>query len=307
MRCAQLGRLGGDARFRLPEGGDRVGEQGAACAPAARAQVPYRTETFLDDALAYAPRPVRTVVWGAAGPGARRVKLVGPWGRSSVRPGAGGTFLLVLPPQRLDRRGVHVVATYRDGRRASSRNPGFRPARVVPGSVRVDARAPDPDGLQPWGLQVWRTREGSVCRQEGRIVGDRVGSIDHDRGTFHPYPMYEGGACSRVPRSELTLTRPVGLSIGSQPGLPGEGAALREARARRRTLPGRTTIVATARPDVELVTLRTPRDVRTLRPSRRGGSMLVVYDGELLGGAEIAYTAVLRSGRRVTHVLPLSP
>lgn len=306
MRCAQLGRIR-DGRFVLPEGGSALGERGATCAPATARDVPYRTETFLDDPLAYAPRPTRTVVWGTAGAAARRVTIAGPWGRREVRAGPGGTFLLVLPPQRLDRRGVHVLTTYRDGSRASSRNPGFRPSRVVPGSVRIDARAPDPDGLQPWGLQVWRTRAGAVCRQEGRIVGGRVGSIDHDRGTFHAYPMYEGGACSTVPRTALQSSRPVGLSVSSQPGLEDEGDALRAARERRRTLPGRTTIVATARPDVELVTLRTPRDVRTLRPSERGGSMLVVYDGELLGGADIEYTAVLRGGRRVTHALPLSP
>jgi hypothetical protein len=307
LRCAQLGRLEG-GRFVLPEGGRELGERGASCAPVDERQAPYRTETFLDDPLAYAPRPTRTVVWGAAGPGARRVTLGGPWGRRDVRPGTGGTFLLVLSPQPgLDRRGVHLLVTYADGERTSSRNPGFRPARVVPGSVFVETRAPDPEGLQPWAVQHWRTRDGESCRQEGRVVGERVGFVDHDRGTFAPYPMHEGGPCSRFSRTRLPDDNPVGLSVASGGPDPfGDGPALRAARARRRTLPGTTTILGTARPDVERVTFRTQRDVRTLRPTR-SGLVLLVYDGEFLGGATIGYTAHLRDGRRVTREMPLSP
>lgn len=310
MRCVQLGRVDARGRFRLP--GERsepapVNAKGAACAPARKGQMPHRAETFLDDPLAYAPTPVRTVVWGSAGPGARKVTLVGPWGRRELRTGVGGAFVLVVGPHLLDTRGVHVLATYADGTRRSARNPGFRPARVVPGSVRIEARAPDPEGLQPWGVQVWQTRKGGLCRHEGRIVAGRAGAIDHDRGTFAAYPMYEGGSCSPAGRGALPAEMPVGISIGAGTGGLEASEALRQARIRRRTLPGRTTISARARPDVETVTFRTPRDVRTLRPSGRTGSILLVYDGEFLGGGTITYTATFKDGRHITHELPLMP
>ena len=312
MRCVQLGRVDARGRFRLPGAGARsdpapVSAKGATCAPARKGQMPHRAETFLDDPLAYAPRPVRTVVWGSAGPGARTVTLRGPWGRREVDAGAGGAFLLVVGPHLLDTRGVHVLATYADGSRRSSRNPGFRPARVVPGSVRIEARAPDAEGLQPWGVQVWQTRKGELCRHEGRIAAGRTGAINHDRGTFTAYPMYEGGSCSPAGRRELPAEMPVAVSIATGTGGLEASKALRQARIRRRTLPGRTTISARTRPDVETVTFRTPRDGRTLRPAGRTRSILLVYDGEFIGAGAITYTATLKNGRRITHELPLTP
>jgi hypothetical protein len=50
-------------------------------------------------------------------------------------------------------------------------------------------------------------------------------------------------------------------------------------------------------PDVVAVTLRTPRDVRTIRPV--GGAFLAVYDGAFYGGT-ITATARTRDGRTQT-------
>jgi hypothetical protein len=55
---------------------------------------------------------------------------------------------------------------------------------------------------------------------------------------------------------------------------------------------------------VQCVTFRTPRDVRTLEPAGRTRSMLLVYDGEFLGGSAIT-TATLKNGKRITRELPL--
>ena len=51
------------------------------------------------------------------------------------------------------------------------------------------------------------------------------------------------------------------------------------------------------------IALRTPRDVRTLRPV--GGVFLAVYDGAFYGGSIVA-TARLRDGRTVTQRIPAS-
>ena len=76
-----------------------------------------------------------------------------------------------------------------------------------------------------------------------------------------------------------------------------------DAELARRTLPGRTTISGYASADVTSVTLRTPRDVRTLRPV--GGIFLAVYDGAFYGGSIVA-TAHLRDGRTFTERIPAS-
>ena len=50
--------------------------------------------------------------------------------------------------------------------------------------------------------------------------------------------------------------------------------------------------------DVERVTLRTPRDVRTLVPSAVGHAVLAVFDGDFVDG-EFEFTAHLRGGKTV--------
>lgn len=83
---------------------------------------------------------------------------------------------------------------------------------------------------------------------------------------------------------------------------PAEGDA--EAARIRRTLPGRTTISGSAHPDVRDVTIQTPRDVRTLRPSGRSRSFLAVYDGEFFSG-KITLTARFADGTTSRHVMPV--
>jgi hypothetical protein len=71
-------------------------------------------------------------------------------------------------------------------------------------------------------------------------------------------------------------------------------------RIERRTLEGRLVFHGQVHPDVATVTLRTPRDVRTLVPSE--GFVLAVYDGQFPGG-EVTATARLRDGKEVTRSL----
>lgn len=311
--CAQVGRLDDGGRFGLPGPGGSlrpldVGQRGgAACAARDDELQPERVKTFLDDPLAYAPRPVATVVWGLAGADAERVDVRGPWGERSARATDRGGYLLVLEPTVLDTEAARIYVRTEDGDTRTSRNPGFTPAEVVAGSVRIDARAPDPDGLQPWAVQLWRTDGADgLCREEGRLVDGRIGSVGHERGTFSPFPMYEAGACpdAGVPAGPGGL--PVSFSVLSARGPLEQSDALEQARVRRRTLPGRTTVSGIAADNVRTVTVRTPRDVRTLRPAP-GGTFLVVYDGEFIGSAAVTVTATLDDGRTVTGALPLMP
>ncbi len=300
LDCVALGRLVAGV-FRLPgaTSAEPPSDVGAVCAASRerRAAITSRDETLLDDGLAYAPRPVATVVWGLAPAGARDVTVGGLGPSAVVRSSRRGAFLAVAPPARLERGAV--IRARVGGRRVSSSRPGFRPAAVVAGSARIETRAPDPEGAQPWGELVWRLAGGRVCTSEGRIVGDQVGSVDQRRGAFHPVPLFEAGRCDRAP------TEPVVFGITS--GMDGDASALSPGRARvqRRTLPGRTVVSGFARGDVRAVTVRTPRDVRTLRPSGRSGAFLVVYDGEFFGGGEVAVDALLASGRTVRSTLEL--
>jgi hypothetical protein len=75
-------------------------------------------------------------------------------------------------------------------------------------------------------------------------------------------------------------------------------------RTARRTLPGGTVFNGTARADVKSVTIATPRDVRTLIPSRRAHAFLAVYDGTFPTG-ETVITTTFTDG--TTHVDRLPP
>ena len=52
------------------------------------------------------------------------------------------------------------------------------------------------------------------------------------------------------------------------------------------------------------VTLRTPRDIRTLVPSKIGHAILAVYDGGFVDG-NLEFTAHLRDGKTWTETFPL--
>jgi hypothetical protein len=68
----------------------------------------------------------------------------------------------------------------------------------------------------------------------------------------------------------------------------------------RRVLRGRTTISGEVDPSVVSVTIRTPRDVRTLVPSQPDHLILAVYDGTFPTG-DVTGTAHLNTGRDLTR------
>jgi hypothetical protein len=96
----------------------------------------------------------------------------------------------------------------------------------------------------------------------------------------------------------LTDARPCSIGYGGggpEDPLREVSALERRARTERRVSGGRFYLTATCRADVDRVTIRTPRDVRTLAPSERAHIVFALYDGTFPSG-EIVVTAHLRSG-----------
>ena len=85
----------------------------------------------------------------------------------------------------------------------------------------------------------------------------------------------------------------------------GRDPLLRRARIERRVLPGRFELLAECHRSVERVTIRSPRDIRTLIPSDRGHVVFALYDGGFPAG-EIVLTAHLRGGGRYTERIPVA-
>ena len=73
-------------------------------------------------------------------------------------------------------------------------------------------------------------------------------------------------------------------------------------RIERRTQDTRLVFHGRVYPDVVSVTIRTPRDVRTLVPTSPAHAVLAVYDG-LFPGGKVTATARFKDGREVTRSL----
>lgn len=248
--------------------------------------------TYLADPYAYQPRPLRVVVSGMLPAGATHPLLAGAGTPRALRTDANHAFLTVLPGRYWD---APLRVSARVGGRTVTRSATEGPGPGVP--EIPEARAPDPDGGAPWGFAA--TGDASAY---GRIVEGRLAAIDERAGTLIDGPdgSSSGGSGERRARPE-----PVRFDV--QGG--SESASLEEplpapsrAQIERRTLPGRTIVTGVADADVVSVTLQTPRDVRTLRPSGLRHVLIVVYDGQFFRGA-ITATVRLSDGRTVTEQL----
>ena len=262
----------------------------------------FSVESYLADPYAYSPTVVRTIVSGQAPLGSTRVLLIGAGPARALAVDGNDAFLIVLPGRYWANR-MHLAYTL-DGRTHGIPGHGGTPQRG-PG-LRPEARAPDPDGGAPWGF----AERGSSFNGFGRIVEGRIAGIEEARGTV-------------IGRAGETLKRAPGQaqpgSIGQpqvqfheQPeeetqGIAGHVAPLTRAQIERRTLPGRTIITGIAQPDVVSVTLTTPSDVRTLRPSGRHHLIIAVYAG-VFHQANPTATILLRDGKTITEpILGFAP
>jgi hypothetical protein len=243
-----------------------------------------------------APQPARAITWGVA---SDEVAAIVPKGgqRIPVRPG--GVFLSIAagqaPPGVL-----HGVIERRNGTRKrfnhGSLPPAPRATERPKGTATVAAIAPDPAGGEPWAVLVRRgTRDGLCFDIPGRLVGTQLGHIDRQLDIFMATPGFEL-ACGRlIPTRENPLRVDTLISSAS---IRGEDRG----RIERRVLDGRIVYWGRTSPDVTAVTIKTPRDVRTLIPSQDFHMFVAVYDGLFPGGKATA-TAHLRDGRTLTRSL----
>ncbi len=307
--CVQAGMLE-NGRLVLPRAGAaplalsltrEYGLGGGGCnAPSDLTRFPPTAEplTYLDDPFAYSPRPLRTVIAGMLRADATRPVLLGAGAPRPLRLDANRGFLAVLPGRYWD-------APLRISAVVKGRTVGGNPARSVPGPPGPQipqARAPDPDGGAPWGFVAGANRSTAY----GQIVDGRLAAIEASSGTLHAGPEGSGGGGTpglERRQGPVEFDTQGGQEAG--PGSHGAGAPTRP-QLERRTLPGRTIITGIAEADVVSVTLATPRDVRTLRPSGPEHVFIVVYDGQFFRGRILA-TILLRGGRTVTEPVPNGP
>ena len=177
--------------------------------------------------------------------------------------------------------------------------PGFRGEAPVAGTEFVAARTPDPAGGEPWGMMASRGARGGAClSQPGALVGTRVGSVVRRLGIFIArgietligVPALE--ASSRRARTRCRSRRRSG----------GSSSRIRADASNGGCSGTRIVFCGRVHADVVSVTIRTPRDVRTLVPSSDVHAILAVYDGHFPGG-KVTATARMKDGREVTRAL----
>jgi hypothetical protein len=257
------------------------------------------TVSYVADPYAYAPRPLRTVLSGLLRLDATHPVLLGAGAPRPLALDANHAFLAVLPGRYWDAP-LRISATLHGRTIVARAGQEGRPGPGVP--TTPQSRAPDPNGGAPWGFAAGS--DGSSAY--GRIVEGRFATIEAQSGALR-YGLLGWGSGGGASLKH----KPTPVSFDTQGGpeydLSGELTNTLPAPEReRRTLPGRTIVTGTAEADVVSVTLATPRDVRTLRPSGPEHTFIVVYDGQFFGGALTA-TVTLRDGRTITEPVPNGP
>ncbi len=251
--------------------------------------------SYVDDPYAYAPRALRTVIAGMLAGDASHPVLLGAGAPRPLPLDANHAFLAVLPGRYWDAP-LRIAATIRGRTILASAVQSF-PGPPAPAVAQ--SRAPDPNGGAPWGFAVGA--DGSSAY--GQIVDGQFAGIEARTGALRYGPDgWSGGGNGPA----LRKPPPVRFDTDGGPEESLSGGArttLPRPEVERRTLPGRTIITGAADADVVSITLATPRDVRTLRPSGPEHTFIVVYDGQFFRG-EITATIELRDGRSVTEPVP---
>jgi hypothetical protein len=262
-------------------------------------------EGFLDDPYEYTPRPAVTVLSGMLPPGASDPVLLGVGHVRSLPLDANNAFLVVLPGRYWNAR--PRISYLLHGRRVGKLHGPAGSRRYERGTEDpvAQVRAPDPDGAAPWGFVATRNCSTAV----GRIVAGRLAQIDLWDGVLEPGSEISGSSssCATHPRGlELAADQHQPVEFDQQPISTGEDPLrqkpelLHQPEIEWRTLPGRTIVTGVARADVVSVTLSTPSDVRTLRPTGPSHAILAVYDGYFLRG-NLSATVRLRNGHVLTE------
>jgi hypothetical protein len=312
-RCVQLGRVQGsdfgwifgDGRFHRTG----IEDQLLQCTSRKRPKAIAKLASLMAVSDPAAPKLTQTLVWGYL-PGASSAVVEGSGAADGAATVAGGAFLRLAGPDAHPRD----ASVSGGGKRVRFGNLGL-PSRlprgiefptIIPGTETIEAPAPDPAGGPRWGIAVAQTKEGTPCTSGGatQVVEGRGGYPDLRLALFTEGSM--GAMSCRPLQTKPSAARPcdIGWGGGNAEELEGRDAFLAQARVERRLLAGRTMIYAQCSADVERVTLRTPRDVRTLVPSPIGHAILAVYDGTFVDG-DFDLTAHLRGGKTWHQRQPL--
>lgn len=259
---------------------------------------------FLENPYEYDPHPSRTVIDGLLPPGAEDPMLLGLGPARPLPLDSNDAFLIVLAG-RWWNSSPHITYLLRGHRVGRAR--GIRGIQFPLGSFphKPQVRAPDPDGGAPWGFAATVDCSTAI----GRIVDGRFASIDLTDGVLksgaegtggrvgcstHPAPFTPARILRQPVEFDMQQTQMTTTPFGREP------EPFSRPEIERRTLPGRTIITGIAHANVVSVTLSTPSDVRTLRPSGPLHTILAVYDGFFLRG-KITATVRLRRGRVETE------
>jgi hypothetical protein len=310
--CAELGVL---VDGKLVEPGTNpssksqplTSEQGRCNQTASLTRMRYMLalESFLNDPYEYTPHPSRTVLSGVLPPEARDPLLLGLGPARPLPLDSNNAFLIVLPGRYWNSSPhiAYLLHGHRVGRLTHGERPKLFPLGSSPEIPQV--RAPDPDGGAPWGFAATFDCSTAV----GRIVEGRFASIDLSNGVLKSGPQETGGSSSCATHREafappslrhLPVEFDERQANTAAPLFGHEPELLSPPELERRTLPGRTIVTGIAHADVISVTLSTPSDVRTLRPSGPLHVILAVYDGYFLRG-NLTATVQLRDGRVETE------
>jgi hypothetical protein len=260
-------------------------------------------QAFLDDPYSYAPSPGRTVFSGQLPVGANGALVYGAGPTRSLPVDSNGAFLIVLPGRYWN---AELSVAYHLNGRLIRRSAGVAELGSPGGGAVPGARAPDPDGGAPWGFAATADCHTAV----GRIVDGRLATLVLHNGLLTPGPESTGwsSGCVTHPNPRFPA-RHEPVEFNMQPDSPDQSIfdtapeAFNQPEIEQRTLPGRTIITGVALPDVESITLVTPSDVRTLRPSGPDHTVIAVYDGLFLRG-KVSARIRLRDGRTVNESIP---
>jgi len=326
QRCAQLGRIlggrfgwvdGANVFRPVPVGFEGTPERCAAPRPDLGREPALDVFARVADPAGASPRALQSIAWGLTGTGTRAdLRVDGRERALAASPDGAFVVPLAFTPARPDVRltvryahgsPVGVDSSFRgDGERSradlalmSVRAPRFGyalPMLPLAGVVpTIEYRTPDPAGGPAWGVVAAPAQDGRWCVSGfGRIVGGRVGGLDATLGTLADVGPDPNVGCP-PPVAQPTARQPLRVFYGSMTLGAGEAAD----RSALRTQPGRTFVEGIADPRVRTIAIATPRDVRTIIPSKRAHAFLVIYDGDFPTG-RIVLTARLAGGRTVT-------
>lgn len=257
------------------------------------------------------PKLGRTVAWGYAGAAARRVDVRTADGRAVGGASGPSNAVLHVIDERTESSRITMTVEYASGKpvvrggswtgRLEGTGRHGREHRPDYGKHPiVAARAADPSGGLPYGIVALPAVGGGWCvsSRPGRIVEDRVGRVDFALGTISE-DQVSGLDCQSL--RYLSRKQPVGGGSGGGEAIGEPGADPGYGRIARRTLPGMTYFAGPALPDVQTITLKSPRDVRTVVPSSPAHAYLVVYDGTFTAG-ELRMTSTFGDGTSSTTV-----